>query len=163
MYLLSIICWMNTIFRYWIWLLWIKHWPGDSINCGFLKNLLSDIIGFEIKMLSWLSTSLIHPLIRTFRKINTNRWPKTVNGHILFRFGAKIFHVFCCHFNYSSANRHALAQVWHNGNCQWFHSSQLLQYIASASQSPWQMSCFTWVSCTKWNTQQFRLCFHREE
>ena len=131
MYLLSIICWMDTIFCYWIRLLWIKYWPRDSINCVFLENLLSDIIGFRIKMLSWLSTSLIHPLIWTFSKINTNRWPKTVNGHILFRSGAKIFHVFCWLFNYSSANRHALAQIWRNGNCPWFHSSQLLQNFTS--------------------------------
>ena len=40
-------------------------------------------------LLSLLCYALIYPIIMTFSEINTDRWlSKSVNGHILFRFGA---------------------------------------------------------------------------
>ena len=102
-------------------------------------------------MLSWLCMSLIHTLI----KINKDRWPESVNGHILFRFGPKIFHVFCSLFNYSSAN--ALALVWRNGNCPRCHLSQLLQCFTSVSQSPWQTSTSFIIMYTGWEVYRLNL------
>ena len=130
------------------WILWIKHWAWALASTVGFRSIyyLGDWIWFQIRMLSWLCMSLIHTLI----KINKDRWPESVNGHILFRFGPKIFHVFCSLFNYSSANRHALALVWRNGNCPRCHLSQLLQCFTSVSQSPWQTSTSFIIMYTGW-------------
>ena len=43
----------------------------------------------SIIMISLLCYALIYPIIMTFSEINTDRWlAQSVNGHILFRFGA---------------------------------------------------------------------------
>ena len=97
------------------------------------------------------------PLIITLSKINKDRWLESVNGHILFHFGPKIFHVFCSLFNYSSANRHALALVWRNGNCPRCHLSQLLQCFTSVSQSPWQTSTSFIIMYTGWEVYRLNL------
>ena len=112
----------------------------------------------SIIMISLLCYVLIYPIIMTFSEINTDRWlAQSVNGHILFRFGPKIFHVFCSLFNYSSANRHALAPVWRNGNCPRCHLSQLLQCFTSVSQSPWQTSTSFIIMYTGWEVYRLNV------
>ena len=54
-------------------------------------HALSDEMFFSSSqsLLSLLCYALIYPIIMTFSEINTDRWlAQSVNGHILFRFGA---------------------------------------------------------------------------
>ena len=79
----------------------------------------------SIIMISLLCYALIYPIIMTFSEINTDRWlAQSVNGHILFRFGAYSM------FFAASSIIHRLIDmppVWRNGNCLWINLSQLLQ------------------------------------